>query len=238
MSHRSDGLLLKPDRPAFSLDSSYVERVWGATTGPDARQITHTYSAVNGQRWHVLLVAEEAHGYQLQLSEIGEMAPNQRFVTYSLHNSTWSLPQLNEWTSSSPLPLQPQTRSTRTFTAFWAAPVLSSGIAVLGDVSKWVPMSAQRIVAMTEWDSGVSITLSGGAGEAVSIAYATYSQQKRKSQAAGVRGMFAGLAQAVVEVAESVGDWQLQQVDCVLSAAGSAVVTIMTQGGVAQCNAN
>ena len=237
MSHRADGLLLKPDRPAFTLDSSYVERVWGAAAGPDARQITHTYSAINERRWHVLLVAEESHGYQLQLSQIGAAA-SERYVTYSLHNGTFSLPQLGEWTSSSPLTLEPQTRSTKTFSTFWAAPVLSNGLAVLGDVSKWVPMSAQRIVAMTEWDIGVSLQLSGDASEKVSITYAAYSQQQHKKRVSAARGLGAGLAQAAAEIAEAVGDWQLQSVDCVLGAAGSATVTIMTQGGVAQCTAH
>ena len=235
MSHRSDGLLLKPDRPAFSLDSSYVARVWGLEAGPDARQITHTYSAINNHRWHVLLVAEEAHGYQLQLSDIGAAADEQ-FVTYYLHNQTLSLPALSEWTSASPLPLEPQTRSTASFSTFWAAPVLSNGLAVLGDVSRWVPMSAQRIVSMTEWSGGVIIQLSGGANEQVRINYA--SAQQQKTTPAGHAGLGAAVASAAAEMAKAtVGEWQLDQVDCTLSAAGSATLTIMTSGRT-QCQAN
>ena len=229
-SHRTDGLLLKPDRPAFSLDASYVARVWGPTDGPDARQITHTYSAFNGHRWHVLLVAEEAHGYQLQLSDV-QAADSERYVTYSLHNGTLSLPTLTEWTSDSPLLLEPQTRSTASFSTFWAAPVLASGLVVLGDVNRWVPMSAQRIVAMSEWSSGVTISLSGDANEQVVISYAsTASQHKRP---AGRSGLAAAVSEAAFDMArEAVDDWQVDQVMCTLSGAGSATLTLMTVGRV------
>ena len=228
-SHRSDGLLLKPDRPAFTLDSSYVARVWGAGSGPDARQITHTYSAVNGHRWHVLLVAEEAHGYQLQLSEIGAAA-SERYVTYYLHNQSLSLPSLTEWTSASPLPLQPQTRSTKSFSTFWAAPVLSSGLVLLGDVERWAPMSAQRIVALTEWDSGVIVQLSGGANEQVTLSYALRSSAGRR-RASAEAGMGGAIAEAAAEMAaEAPGGWQLHQTACGLSAAGSATLMITISG--------
>ena len=238
-SHRTDGLLLKPDRPAFSLDASYVARVWGAADGPDARQITHTYSAHNGHRWHVLLVAEEAHGYKLQLSDVGAAA-SERYVTYSLHNETLSLPALSEWTADSPLPLEPQTRRTSSFSAFWAAPVLSSGLAVLGDVTRWAPMSAQRVVSLTEWSSGVMLQLSGGANEQVTIVYATQQQQQQqqeeeKHQTSALRRFSLGgaLAEATVGLSHAeVGDWQLQQAMCQMSAAGSATLTIMTSGPV------
>ena len=215
-SHRSDGLLLKPDRPAFSLDASMVERVFGSADGPDARQITHTYSEVNGHRWHVLLVAEESHGYQLQLAQVQAM-PDTRFVTYYYHNGSSSLPTLTEWTSSSPLVLEPQTRSTATFTVFWAAPVLASGLVVLGDVDKWAPMSRQRVVTMSQWDEGVVLQLSGGPGEMVTISYATMSQQADgKAQR---RRKMAGAAPA---------DWMVTQAMCKMSAAGSATLMIST----------
>ena len=221
-AHRSDGLLLKPDRPAFSLDVAYVERAFGGGGGPDGRQVTHTYTMLNGQRWHVLIVVEEGHGYQLRLRDVGEMAPAGRFVTYYRHNHTTSLPTLTEWTAQSPLTLAPQTRTTASFTLFWAAPVLSNGLVVLGDVSKWVPMSAQRIVSMTEWSGGVIIQLSGGANEAVTISYAVQEQPKQQWVHKG-RGVRAVLA------------WSVMSVDCVLSAAGSGTVTIMEDGAVAQC---
>ena len=239
MAHRTDGLILKPDRPAFSLDVSYASRAFGASAaGPDAAQITHTYSAINGQRWHILMVAEEGHGYQLPLRDVGETSTTAQFVTYYRHNGSLSLPSLGVWDANTPLTLAPQSATTTSFTVFWAAPVLANGLAVLGDVSKWVPMSAQRIVAVTEWDIGVSLQLSGDANEKVSITYAAYSQQQHNKRVSAARGLGAGLAQAAAKIAETLGDWQLQSVDCVLSAAGSARVTIMTQGGVAQCTAN
>ena len=232
-SHRADGLLLKPDRPAFSLDASYVSRVWGSAAGPDARQITHTYSAFNGYRWHVLIVAEEAHGYKLQLSDVGA-APADRYVTYHLHNNTLSLPALSEWTATSPLPLEPQTRSTTSFSTFWAAPVLANGLAVLGDVTRWAPMSAQRVVSLTEWSSGVIVQLSGDAAELVTIQYAL--PQQPQTGATRGSGLAATLAEAAAEMARApVGDWQLKQVKCTMSSAGSATLTIMTSGA-AECH--
>ena len=215
MAHRTDGLLLKPDRPAFSLDVSYVARAFGASAGPDAAQITHTYSAFNGHRWHVLMVAEEGHGYQLQLSEVGGGMAGEQYVTYYRHNGSLSLPSLGVWSASSPLMLEPQSRSTVSFTVFWAAPVLSSGLVVLGDTSKWVPMSAQRIVSIVEYGGGVLIQLSGDANEAVIISYAAQQSQKGRWST-----MAAGTGSEL--------DWTVQQAECTMSAAGSATLMIIT----------
>ena len=60
-SHRSDGFILKPDRPAFSLDSSYLYRAFG--TGPDAKQITHAHTTLASQTYHIFLVAQSAREY-------------------------------------------------------------------------------------------------------------------------------------------------------------------------------
>ena len=95
-SHRSDGFILKGDLPAFSLDSNYLYRAFSDDSGPDAKQITATYTELAGRTWHVVLVAQESHNYSLTLSEL-DLKDDSQYFAYYYHDATLSLPQLFSW---------------------------------------------------------------------------------------------------------------------------------------------
>ena len=162
-SHRSDGFILKPDRPAFSLDSSYVYRAFG--TGPDAKQITHTYTTLADQTYHVILVAQSAHAYSLTLAELRSSAA-ERYSVYFYRNRTLSLPELILFDSTTPLLLSPNP-ARESFTVYYLSPRLSNGLVMIGEVSTWVPISRGRVAWMQIEETEVHLGLIGAAAEVV-----------------------------------------------------------------------
>jgi hypothetical protein len=169
-SHRSDGLLLKPDRPAFSLDISYLYRAFGGGAGPDARQLTAAYTLLSGSYYHVVMAAAEAHNYTLLLSDL-QVGTDRTYLTFHYHNGSLSLPAVNVLSRTSPLPLAPAA-ARAAFTLHYASPVLSNGLVLLGETSKWVPVSRQRLAWYSEGQQGVVLGLQGGAAEAVTWSWA------------------------------------------------------------------
>ena len=168
-SHRADGFILKPDRPAFSLDSSYVYRAFGQ--GPDAKQITHTYTTLAGRTYHIFLVAQAARDYNLTFADL-RLSEAERYSVYSYHNRTLSLPQLTPFDATTPLRLA-ATPARESFTLYYTAPRLSNGLVMLGEVSKWVPVSRGRVAWLQEDEAEVRLGLIGGAGELVTWWWAT-----------------------------------------------------------------
>ena len=56
---RSDGVLLKTDRPAFAIDATWLQEAFGR--GGPAGEVTATYTQIGAQRWRFVLgVALEA----------------------------------------------------------------------------------------------------------------------------------------------------------------------------------
>ena len=172
-AHRSDGLILRGDRPAFSLDVSFVYKAFGAGNGPDAKQITATYTRVNGGVYHVVLVAEESHAYTLTTADLNvdEEGGGVQYVAYSYHNGTLSLPTLTPFSRASPLSLSPNPVKDG-FTVWYASPVLANGMVMVGETGKWVPVSRGRVAWMAEEEDAVVLGLMGGAMEAVTWTWA------------------------------------------------------------------
>merc|ERR1711968_92510 len=61
------------------------------------------------------------------------------------------------------------------FQVFHIAPVLrlaSASWTVLGELSKWVPMSPQRFVSVSSTDSSLEVHIKGAVGESVDVWFA------------------------------------------------------------------
>ena len=89
------------------------------------------------------------------------------------------------------------------------APVFDGAVAVLGELSKAVPVAEGRFkslsVATTAMGTSLSLGLEGAPGEHVSIAFAELSSSSSSSGGAG-------------------GSWTMRTVDCVVAAAGTVVM--------------
>ena len=58
------------------------------------------------------------------------------------------------------------------FELLHASPVLSNGWALLGEPSKWVPVTSQRVASVAPVGAGLQVEVRGVNGEAVSLSFA------------------------------------------------------------------
>jgi len=207
-SHRADGLILKPDRPAFALDVSYYHRAFG-TKGPDAAQVTLAQSNHARWNWNVLLVLEESHDYTLTTADLGIPTTDaQSYIAYSWHAGDLHY-DFVPFDVKNPLPLSANPH-VNDFTVWYMAPVLVPGFALLGETSKWVPMSKQRVSGFQINQQAVTLNLIGEVGEKVTIDYANLINTESGNLYDG-------------SFAET---WVASSAVCVLNNAGSATLAI------------
>lgn len=180
MSCRSDGMILKPARPATALDQTLREAAFSPSSGPwnQRSEVWGTYSEVSGLRWLHVLAADLQASVDISLAELSQstLPPESPEITGSWIGFTtahgggtfeaWHLD------ASGSINLSP--RSLPDFQVIHVAPVMSNGWAMLGDLSKWVPTSAQRFFAVTAQDDHVLLLVhtSSAAPEELSFDFA------------------------------------------------------------------
>jgi hypothetical protein len=203
---RSDGVLLKPDRPAFVLDQVWLDDMndtatWNnmkkkgkiINTGADSssartREIVSTYSTVSTRRWDFVLGWWRSFGSTFGDDEISILPAdldlcNERSIAWaefygdSAQSKSIVPPTFQPFGRGVDTPLKILKRKGYgNFTLWRTAPLLCSGrVAVLGELTKFVSMSAQRFAGISEvceqTPTGdlVSVDLIGSAGELVQI---------------------------------------------------------------------
>jgi hypothetical protein len=131
-----DGLILKPDRPIAPLDRCYIE---GGAVG-------YTESNKNGRSWYYVLSLPSA-GYLPEFCP-ADLGGAGRWAVYNLETRVVSIKD-----ASSPIPLEREAKHEY----FVVAPLLENGIAVIGDVEKFVTMADMRIATVEAVREGARV---------------------------------------------------------------------------------
>eukprot|EP01052_Picozoa_sp_SAG31_P017631 SAG31_NODE_1215_length_9335_cov_5.846470_5_plen_406_part_00 len=172
----ANGSLLQPDRAATAIDAVFHGM---AFTDDDATHprgvVMATESAIGGHRWGLVLAAELKAAYELPVRAIFSSAftastlAEQYAVVESNFTKSNSVAEIRvvERRGTYRLPVSDKAN----FTLHSFAPVSSSGWALLGELSKWVPVSAARFKAMTVNGNDLTVTIAGVEGEAVSVSF-------------------------------------------------------------------
>lgn len=169
---RQDGLILKPDRPAFPLEATYRHRSFGSA-GPSG-EVYHTFTHLNGFTWHIVMAAETDSPYRLTSTELGittETATS--YTVWQYFNARFQLDlttQLIIFNSSQPLILPVAVKENH-YVGYISPIFPLNGMSILGELNKWVPVSSQRIVYVQVRAGGITVGLQGGADETVVMAY-------------------------------------------------------------------
>jgi len=215
-SHRSDGLILKPDRPAFSLDITYYHRAFGSN-GPDAQQVQAARSHHADWDWHTLVVLEESHDYKLTTTDIGQrQSDSQAYLAYSWHSGAL-YNEFIQFDSKNPL-LLTANPEVKDFTVWYLSPIIAPGFVLLGETSKWVPMSKQRVNNLSTTSQTVTLNLIGEMGESVTVEWAALSNEQSLHEA-GKYSMYDD---------EFASTWTVSSATCVMNDSGKATLTIRT----------
>ncbi|XP_076436393.1 uncharacterized protein LOC143275932 isoform X2 [Babylonia areolata] len=171
----SDGMILKPSRPATAIDGVFMEMGFGEGEGTSG-EVWSTYTTFHDvMTFGILLAVDVSRAYNVTPSNVG--FPSQRenpdgrlFVRNSPH-------QLYNFSDAHPLDIGPATCNTSLppfFCLFYTAPVLVLGeqeVILLGELEKWVPVSPQRVHQIRKTPLSLTLTLRGQVGETVTLTY-------------------------------------------------------------------
>ena len=198
MSCRADGLLLKPDRPAFPSDEDFVgwafDPTYNETVG--RRSITYTHFSNAAGDYTLLMSLQALHDCNQSSPSPSPTPPRrtvrQMYLGIGIQPSAVSFlltfyysASLQAATSSRGLTLPPtdlrlgldeevpdpfQVVPSCGFLYTRVRPCLGV-LCVVGEVDKWVSMSKQRVVGFMQDGKGATLTLSGVEGETVHMGY-------------------------------------------------------------------
>ena len=165
---RQDGTLLKPDVPIRSVDHTWLQKVFG-TPGPAAEELWPTSTQMGDQMYGVVMAASHKAPIAPTLSQLHLRDVSSVSWRFNLDQSIEAVPIANGGALS--VGAVSQKYGDEMFALHFVSPVLPNGCAVLGEVSKAVPVSPQRTTAIRVVGDGMEVDIVGSAGEAVRFAF-------------------------------------------------------------------
>ena len=211
---RADGVLLKPDRPAWVLDSWWAAAAFGAAAlgsssiGDAPGEVSQTSVSLDGLTWRIVLGVGLERAQTFTSADVVDGAG--RHTTAPLAAAwAWSRHSGDLFGTappralvpvggaggaplSLPLPASPSADDWGQYTLWHVAPLSCGGAgwALLGELEKIIPVSAQRVTAISTecgGDGGVggstmAVSLVGEPGEVVRLTFATSPQQQQQQQ--------------------------------------------------------
>ena len=168
---RSDGLLLKPDKPATPIERCFR---------PDypKGQIWDTYTRLGTQSWRYLLVAEQGIEFNFSAQELGIQAPHVVYEMNVLQSEDSSSSRSQEQSHRRVLQVserlkaggtKPPRKGAVPVQYFVLAPVAEDGTAFIGATDKFITVSPQRFESIE--NDGKKLTVIGVAGEEIELTW-------------------------------------------------------------------
>jgi len=155
----SSGLLLKPDRPAIPIDRSFTSK------SPQGN-VWYTYSNISGYDWHYVISVDLQQEFQLYPADM------------KVGNSTrarkafyWTTPEnIILFADDYPLRLPSHAgESNWPMDYYVIAPVLSNDFVILGEISKFVTVSAQRFANIVTTERSFMASVFGSPKETFKV---------------------------------------------------------------------
>jgi len=175
MSCTKEGALLQPSRPATAIDVSFVQSAFGKG-GPIATKhlnmpVWSTHSLIGKMKWAHIIAIGLKENFSLLPSMLPlDLSSSFSYVAYKGYGDSTNVTLTGVFSESKPITIPSCLYSD--FQLWHTAPVLSNGISLLGEMSKWVPISQQRIYSINISPNSVSVSIRGAAGEIVKLAFA------------------------------------------------------------------
>jgi len=154
---RADGLILKPDRPAMTIERCFK---------PDypKGEIWDTSTTIGASAWRFLLVADQTNPYQLTASDIGVNSPH---AMLEIMSGKHRLIDKNETLSVGGT--EPPRVGATQLQYFIIAPQNADGTAFFGESNKFISISPQRFESIE--NDGKKIGINGAPGEIVELSW-------------------------------------------------------------------
>jgi hypothetical protein len=154
---RQDGMLLKPDKPATTIDRCFQPN------GP-AGEVWSTYTKMGADSWQFVLIADQPREYLLTAADLGLSSPYLALDTES--GATTSIAEKGSLKVGASSP--PRSGAVP-FQYFVLAPLTGDGVAFIGEANKFVTVSKQRFKQVS--DGGKKLVVTGAPGEIVELTW-------------------------------------------------------------------
>ncbi|XP_063423508.1 uncharacterized protein LOC134707561 isoform X1 [Mytilus trossulus] len=171
-----DGLILKPSKPATAIDKQIIKAALLMTDGPQG-EVWSTFSTINGlpnTSFGIVLVADLTGSYNLHPSDTGLSFQHARVVS---HQSPlkWA-----HFDANNTLQLSGCTILDFCLYYFSTPILLQSGkiVYILGEQSKWVPVSPQRITKIDVLSDTLHLHINGTSSETITMNFIIDDQLK------------------------------------------------------------
>jgi len=190
----AEGRLLQPSRPASAIDACFAGDAFGAADQdgtakypvgikPKVYPVMSTHTGLAGLKWgHVLSIGLKA-AYSLSPEDIPmDLTPAAPYLVWASIVRSGKKPTPAAFSVSQPLVLP--AAAYKDFGLWHTSPVFPTAkVALLGETSKWVPVSVNRFTSIRTADTHpgevpageVLVSLAGSDGEATSIDFADMS---------------------------------------------------------------
>jgi hypothetical protein len=165
------GLLLKADKPATALDSTFLPQK--GFSFPSLIQVWDSFTQFGKNRWHYLLAADLVAPFTVTTTDIVLQGTSSIVFDYfHFTNGTHTVTPFDD-THSLKIANQKTTEtaagSVVPFNYYVIAPILQSKWVLLGEVNKFITVSHQRITSLTDTSSSLSFTIAGTQGESIEL---------------------------------------------------------------------
>jgi len=179
--YRPDGLLLKPSRPVTAIDAQFIGSVFPDSGLGAQGQVYSTVSTISGHLWSFVtgvLMAKPFHLYPHHIA----LPESIQWYTYRYNfgpqvssskygDDLLQLLELEPFSSTSPIQFDASNLTLPEIQYQIVTPIFANGIVLLGELSKFVPVSPQRIANIITNAHMISLSLLGTANESISMSF-------------------------------------------------------------------
>jgi hypothetical protein len=167
-----DGLLLKADKPTTAIDSTFVPQ--RGYTFPSIIQVWDSFTQFGNNRWHYILAAQLTAGYTVRTADIGLTGVSSLVFDYFLfENGTHTVSPFDDahslQISNQRVGVEEEASGVVPFNYFVIAPILQSKWVLLGEITKFITVSHQRITSLSDTSSSLTFSLAGTKGESLTV---------------------------------------------------------------------
>lgn len=160
-----DGRLLQPDRPMRKMDGAIMSAALGAAASPVNGETWSTFSTVGRAFFPHVLSAEVATAFTLAPSDLG-LDGSSAYLAWEANATTVSV-------FSDSAPINVAVSDKFTFQLHHVSPVAAnSGMALIGEMDKWVPVSANRFTDIYDSPEFFGVMAVGDYGETINVSFA------------------------------------------------------------------
>ncbi|KAK7102674.1 uncharacterized protein [Littorina saxatilis] len=164
----AEGLILKPSKPATAIDDQIYQTALGSNYNGANGEVWTTYSAVGGLRFGIIFVPNITGQYSITPTKAGFNMTKNQLAVFEAHDTR----TMAKFSEEQPLHISGCVPSTPCI--YHATPLLTQypPVFLLGELTKVVPVSPQRVTSIDVTGNEVKLYLQGVPNE---VAHFTFS---------------------------------------------------------------